>query len=54
MDHQNADAISIIPAGEDHIFDVEEGVEDTDFACAIETLNTRVNITTSNGEEGIF
>ena len=44
-DHQNADALSRLPSGEDPIFDEEEGTEDNDIVCAIETLSLQINTT---------
>ena len=37
-DHQNADALSRLPLGEDELFDKEESAGDVDVVCAISTL----------------
>ena len=37
-DHQNADALSRLPLGEDELFDEEESAGDVDVVCAILTL----------------
>ena len=37
-DHQNADALSRLPLGDDELFDEEESAGDVDVVCAISTL----------------
>ena len=40
--HQNADALSRLPASEDTIFDSEESTGDEDIVCAIDTLERQI------------
>ena len=40
-DHQNPDALSHLPLGEDELFDEEESAGDVDVVCAISTLTFR-------------
>ena len=44
-DHQNADALSRLLAGEDRIVDREEAIDDADVGCAIEALSLQVQPT---------
>lgn len=41
-DHQNADALSRLPQGEDETFDEEESADDADIVCAISTLTSQM------------
>ena len=41
-DHQNADALSRLPLGEDELFDEEESAGDVDVVCAVSTLTFRM------------
>ena len=43
-DHQNADALSGLPLGEDELFDEEENAGDVDVVCAISTLTFQMAI----------
>ncbi|WP_435321309.1 hypothetical protein, partial [Klebsiella pneumoniae] len=42
-DHQNADALSRLPAGRDASFDKEECDEDVDTILTISTLSQQIN-----------
>ena len=41
-DHGNADALSRLPAEEDHAFDEEEGDADVDTVCTIHTISRQL------------
>ena len=40
--HQNADALSCLPSGEDPVFDKEDNEVDVDIDCAIQALSLQV------------
>ena len=45
--HQNADALSRLPSGDDASFDREEGADDVDIVCAINALESQIKPTDS-------
>ena len=47
-EHQNADALSRLPVGEDLSFDREESEQDDDTVCAIESLSLQIRPTDSS------
>ena len=40
--HQNADALSRFPSGDDAFFYWEEGADDVDIVCAINALESQI------------
>jgi len=46
-EHSNADVLSRLPGGEDHVFDRDESTDDVDTVCTIETLSLHMEPTDS-------
>ena len=51
-DHQNADALSRLPLGEDELFDEEESAGEDDVVCAISILTFQMGLGSSGPAEG--